>query len=93
MPIPSCPRKPTTIINWTRNEFCFYRAWAFLFFSPNIQSYRNLILFLWGNRLTNPLCYGLPPHNLLPYGTTQPTTSVSLVPQHSQQFKVKKEDP
>ncbi|GBO13333.1 hypothetical protein AVEN_232526-1 [Araneus ventricosus] len=27
-----------------------------------------------GNRHTNPLCYGLPPHNLLPYGINQPTT-------------------
>ncbi|GBN15068.1 hypothetical protein AVEN_209780-1 [Araneus ventricosus] len=57
-----------------------------------IQPCRNLILFLWGNRHTNPLCYGLPPHNLLPYGTTQPTISASMVPQRSQQFSVKKED-
>ncbi|GBM66051.1 hypothetical protein AVEN_181128-1 [Araneus ventricosus] len=41
---------------------------------------------------TNPLCYGLPPHHLLPYGTTQPT-SASMVPQRSLQCKVKKEDP
>ncbi|GBN16217.1 hypothetical protein AVEN_212575-1 [Araneus ventricosus] len=32
-------------------------------------------------------------HNLLPCSTTQPTTSASLVPQRSQQFDVKKEDP
>ncbi|GBM95813.1 hypothetical protein AVEN_165511-1 [Araneus ventricosus] len=50
------------------------------------------VLFLWVNRHTNPLYYGLPPHNLLPYGTTQPTTSASMVPQRSQQFSVKKED-
>ncbi|GBM27857.1 hypothetical protein AVEN_66407-1 [Araneus ventricosus] len=38
-----------------------------------------------------PLCFGLPPHNLLPYGTTQPTTSASMVPQRSQQFNFKNE--
>ncbi|GBO13410.1 hypothetical protein AVEN_228732-1 [Araneus ventricosus] len=27
---------------------------------------------LVGNWHTNPLCHGLPPHNLLPCGTTQP---------------------
>ncbi|GBN68050.1 hypothetical protein AVEN_200305-1 [Araneus ventricosus] len=42
--------------------------------------------------VSNPLCYGLPPHNLLPYGTTQPTTSANMVPNSSQQFNVKKED-
>ncbi|GBN15759.1 hypothetical protein AVEN_196300-1 [Araneus ventricosus] len=48
---------------------------------------------LVGNRHTNPLCHGFPPHSLLPYGTTQPTTSASLDPQRSQQFNIKKEDP
>ncbi|GBM66210.1 hypothetical protein AVEN_231390-1, partial [Araneus ventricosus] len=43
-------------------------------------------------RHTNPLCYGLPPHNLLPYGTTRPTTSANMVRKSSQQFNVKKED-
>ncbi|GBM71736.1 hypothetical protein AVEN_269208-1 [Araneus ventricosus] len=47
---------------------------------------------LVGNRNSNPLCHRLPSHSLLPYGTTQPT-SASLVPQRSQQFNVKKEDP
>ncbi|GBM15812.1 hypothetical protein AVEN_262961-1 [Araneus ventricosus] len=42
------------------------------------------------NQYTNSL-YSLP-HILLPYGTTQPTTSASMVPQSSQQFNVKKED-
>ncbi|GBO14024.1 hypothetical protein AVEN_220697-1 [Araneus ventricosus] len=59
---------------------------------PKIQPCRNLILFLWLNRHIIPLCYGLPPHNLLPYATTQPTTSACMVPQRSQQFNVKNGD-
>ncbi|GBN02188.1 hypothetical protein AVEN_59416-1 [Araneus ventricosus] len=60
---------------------------------PSFLPCRNLILFFWGNRHINPLCYGLPPHNLLSYGATQPTTSASMVPQRREQFIVKKEDP
>ncbi|GBN74890.1 hypothetical protein AVEN_198730-1, partial [Araneus ventricosus] len=44
-------------------------TWAFPFVPPKIQPCRNLILLLWRNRHANPLCYGLPPHNLLPYDT------------------------
>ncbi|GBM41085.1 hypothetical protein AVEN_28857-1 [Araneus ventricosus] len=84
------PKVSLLPINRTRSEVLFF-TWAFPFVSPKIQPCRNLILFLWGNRHTNPLCYSLPPHNLLPYGTTQPT-SASRVPQRSQQFSVKKDD-
>ncbi|GBL80859.1 hypothetical protein AVEN_266095-1, partial [Araneus ventricosus] len=58
-----------------------------------IQPRRNLFLFLWGNWQANPLCHGMPPHSLILYGTTQPATSASLVPQGSQQFNVKKKGP
>ncbi|GBN12092.1 hypothetical protein AVEN_242741-1 [Araneus ventricosus] len=64
------PKVSLQPINWTRKRsFVFHRIWAFLFVSPNIQPCQNLILFLWGNRHTNPLCYGLPSYNLLPCGT------------------------
>ncbi|GBM08360.1 hypothetical protein AVEN_108363-1 [Araneus ventricosus] len=42
-----------------------------------------------GNRHPNPLCHGMPPRSLMPYGITQLTTSASLVPLSSQQFNVK----
>ncbi|GBM53459.1 hypothetical protein AVEN_238320-1 [Araneus ventricosus] len=76
------PKVSLQPINWTRNEILFFTGHG-PFVSPKSQPCRNLILFLWGNRHTNPLCYGLPPHNLLPYDTTQPTTSASMVPQCS----------
>ncbi|GBN57174.1 hypothetical protein AVEN_158014-1 [Araneus ventricosus] len=88
--IPTVSLQP---INWTLNEVLFFTGESLPFVSPKIQPCRNLILFLLGNRHTNPLCYGLPSHNFLPYGSTQPTTSASMVRQSSQQFNVKKEDP
>ncbi|GBM11654.1 hypothetical protein AVEN_16961-1 [Araneus ventricosus] len=77
----------------TKRSFVFHRTWASPIVSANIQPCRNLILLLWGNWHINPLCHGLPPQNLLPYGTTQPTISASLVPKRGQLFSVEKEDP
>ncbi|GBN35603.1 hypothetical protein AVEN_174292-1 [Araneus ventricosus] len=61
-------------------KFCFSQNIGLSHIIPKDSSLPKPHSVLVGDPHTNPLCHGMPPHSLLPYGTSQPTTSVSLVP-------------
>ncbi|GBM62499.1 hypothetical protein AVEN_145984-1 [Araneus ventricosus] len=84
------PKVSLQPINWTHNEVLFFTGHGPI---PSFLQRFNLAkTSCGGNRHTDPLCH-YPPHSLLPYGTIQPTTTASVVPQRSQQFNIKKEYP
>ncbi|GBL72015.1 hypothetical protein AVEN_115046-1 [Araneus ventricosus] len=75
------PKVSLQPINWTRKEVLFFTGHGpFPSYLKRFNLVETLVCSCGENLHPNPFCLGMPPHSLLPYGTTQLTTSASLVP-------------
>ncbi|GBL76096.1 hypothetical protein AVEN_234397-1 [Araneus ventricosus] len=85
------PKVSLQPFNWTRNVLFFTGHGPFPSYLHRFNFGENS--FGSNEEIGTPVHYATECLLTASYGTTQPTTSASLVLQGSQQFNVKKEDP